>query len=94
MVVEQTLFNNNVFVKRVVLQHCDGRATPIAEPALLSSITSYLSTTYTGYTFKHAFSVSKNGVVKRYIVIINANNIKYAVEFDAAGNFIEAHTIR
>jgi hypothetical protein len=31
--------------------------------------------------------------VKGYVVFIDANNTKYAVEFDAAGNFLRAKTI-
>jgi hypothetical protein len=32
-------------------------------------------------------------MVKGFVVVIDANNTKYAVEFDAAGNFVKAKTI-
>ena len=65
------------------------------ELAQLPSIAAnYLAQTYPNYVFKKTFSVSLAGTVKGYIVFIDANNIKYAVEFDAAGNFVKAKTIQ
>ncbi len=90
------VFNkNNVLVKRVLMHHCGcfGKITPIAEADLPANATTYLTTTYTGYTLKQAFKVSVNGSIKRYVAFIDASNSKYVVEFDGSGNFIEAHLI-
>lgn len=90
------VFNrNNVLVKREKMQHCGcaGKIVPIAETDLPVTATSYLSVTYPGFTLKQAFKLVDNGIVKRYIAFIDANNSKYVVEFDATGNFKEAHLI-
>lgn len=44
-------------------------------------------------TESRAFSVSENGALKGYLVFIDANNTKYAVEFDASGQFLRSKTI-
>jgi hypothetical protein len=61
--------------------------------ALLSMAASYLTTAYPNYVFKKAFSISQSGTIKGYVVFIDANNTKYAVEFDASDNFIKAKTV-
>ena len=90
-----TVFSaQGTFISRVQLPapH-DARLNPIDKGALPSSILNYLSTTYPGYTFKQAFSATLSGTVKGYVVFINANNTRYAVEFDATGAFVKAITI-
>ncbi len=91
-----TLFSSTgTFIQRVQLpapQH--GHAIPVAQAALPSAATSYLSTTYPDYVFKAAFTIQYNGTVQGYVVFIDANATKYAVEFDASGNFVRAVTIR
>ena len=90
-----TIFNaQGTFISRVQLPapH-DARLNPIDKGSLPSAILNYLTTTYPGYTFKQAFSATLNGTVKGYVVFINANNTRYAVEFDATGAFVKAVTI-
>jgi len=91
------VFNkNNVLVKRELMHHCgcNGKIVAIAAADLPASSTNYLTTTYPGYTLKQAFKVVDNtGKAKRYVAFIDANNSKYAVEFDANGSFLEAHLI-
>jgi Putative beta-lactamase-inhibitor-like, PepSY-like len=91
-----TVFNSSgTFVKRVELQsHFNGNVSTVIQAALPSAIQSYLSTTYPAYVFNEAFSYSENGTLLGYVVVIDANGTKYAVEFDAAGNFVRAITIR
>ncbi|WP_172623033.1 PepSY-like domain-containing protein [Flavisolibacter ginsenosidimutans] len=81
------------FVKRIQLHDSTGSAQAIDLSALPSTAANYLSTTYPNYVFEKAFSVSQNGALKGYVVFIDANNTKYAVEFDATGNFLHAKTI-
>jgi hypothetical protein len=91
-----TVFTSNgTFVSRTQL-HNDGdrgNVSVIQQSALLPAIQTYLTTTYPNYVFDQAFSFSQNGSLLGYIVAIDANNTKYAVQFDASGKFIGAITI-
>jgi hypothetical protein len=90
-----TVFTSaGVFVSREQIQPHNGQIVAVAETALPASITAYLTTTYPGYVFDKAFSFSRNGVVQNYCVIIDANNTKYAILFEASGNFIKVKVIR
>jgi len=62
--------------------------------ALPATAQTYLSTTYPNYVFKQAFEVIQNGTRQGYAVFIDANGTKYALAFDASGNFIKAVTVR
>src|SRR5258705_2731702 len=84
-----TIFDvNGNFQKRVTLPAPPGNCVPIAESALPTNVLSYLTTTYPNYVFEKAFAAYLNNSLQGYVVIINANNTKYAVKFDASGNFI------
>ena len=82
------------FVSRVELPAPRGKATSIDQSALPANALSYLSATYPGYVFNKAFSITVNGTVLGYCVVIEANNTKYAVQFDAAGNFVKVKPVR
>ena len=84
---------NGVFVKRVELPKPPGVLTAVAQTALPSNIQTYLSATYPNYVFDKADSVTLNGVLKGYVVIIDANNTRYCVAFDANGSFIAVKAI-
>lgn len=81
------------FVKRDQLPTEHGTIQGIDLSALPSVAANYLSQTYPNYVFEKAFSFSENGTIKGYVVLIDANNTKYALEFDATGNFVRAKTI-
>ena len=81
------------FVKREQLHSRNGNAQAIELSALPSIAANYLATTYSNYVFEKAFSITQSGTIKGYVVFIDANNTKYAVEFDASGNFIKAKTV-
>lgn len=85
---------DGVFVKRETLPAKPGQIQGIELAALPSVAANYLSQTYPNYVFKKAFSVSQAGVVKGFVVFIDANNTRYAVEFDASGSFVKAKTIQ
>ncbi len=90
-----TIFNaSGSFVSRIELPAQKGKANSIDQSALPANALSYLSATYPNYVFNKAFSITENGVVQGYCVIIEANNTKYGVQFDAAGNFVKVKTIR
>ncbi|HEY5405986.1 MAG TPA: PepSY-like domain-containing protein [Ginsengibacter sp.] len=91
-----TVFNSTgTFVKRVQLKpHTNGNVINVSEDALPAVIQTYLGTTYPNFVFDQAFSFSENGTLLGYVVAIDANGNKYAVAFDASGNFIRAITIR
>ena len=92
--VYATVFTSDgTFVKRDQLPTEQGTIQSIDLAALPSIAANYLSLTYPNYVFEKAFSFSLNGPVKGYVVVIDANNTKYAVEFDGSGNFLRAKTI-
>lgn len=91
-----TVFTSNgTFVKRDQLQpDNNGNVSTVSQAALPSAVQTYLSTTYPNYVFNEAFSFSANGNLVGYVVGLDANGTKYAVAFDASGNFVKAVTIR
>ena len=89
-----TFTQNGTFVSRTELPSKQGAIQSIELAALPSTAASYLSQTYPNYVFEKAFSVSQNGTLQGFVVVIDANNTKYAVAFDAAGNFVKAKTLR
>lgn len=89
-----SVFNpNGGFEKRVALPavECELENMPLA--ALPGAIQSYLTTTYPNYVFNKADKLKVNGTVKGYLVVINANNTRYAIAFDAGGNFVAVKVI-
>lgn len=88
-----TLFTNTgVFVARVSLTALNTLVT-VADATLPSAAISYLTTTYPNYVLDKAFSVSISGTVKGYIALIDANNTRYCVAFDANGTIVAAKAI-
>ena len=82
-----------VFVKRIALDPHGLKFIPpqiqiIVQDSLPSADLTYLENTYPDYVFETALSVSVNNQVERYGVLLDANNTKYAVWFDTAGNVI------
>jgi len=84
----------NIFIKRIQLPAFPAKGRSIEASALLAVSTAYLTTTYPNYVFKKAFELKTNGVIKGYLVLIDANLTKYAIHFDANGQFVKAVTIR
>jgi len=70
------------------------KAKSVAASVLPSGVNSYLSATYPNYVFKKAFEMRANNILKGYLVLIDANLTKYALHFDANGQFVKAVTIR
>ena len=91
-----TLFTSTgVFVKRIALPLAELKVkfADVAQASLPSNVQSYLSTTFPNYVFDKADSVTLNGVLKGYVVLINSNNTRYCVAFDASGNFVALKAI-
>jgi hypothetical protein len=65
----------------------------IPQEALPGAIKTYLSATYPNYVFNKADKLKVNGTITGYLVIINANNTRYAVAFGADGKFLAAKVI-
>ena len=62
----------------------------VAFSALPSTISTYLDSTYSGYTFKKAFSISDSlKVVQAYIVVIKYNGHFVGLKFAADGTFVK-----
>jgi len=91
-----TFTATGTFVKRVQLTAPGVRPTEVsvAQTALPAATLTYLTTTYPNYVFKLAESVTVNGVLQGYEVLINANNTRYALMFDATGKFVSVKTCR
>jgi hypothetical protein len=85
---------NGSFLQRKQVIERSVRFTEITEAAVPAAITNYLTTTYPNYVFKKAFRhLSISGVTTGYVVLIDANSTKYAVEFGASGNFLKVKII-
>ncbi|OLY93829.1 hypothetical protein SAMN05444008_111137 [Cnuella takakiae] len=82
-----------VYVNRITLNREKGQVTSVDAAALPALITSYLSATYPGYVFNKAFSIRVNGILKSYVVVIDANNTRYGLSFDSGGSFVALKTI-
>lgn len=84
-----TLFNkNNGFEKRIVLPAKDCELVNIAQSALPADVLNFLSSSFPNYVFNKADVLKSNGTVLGYLVLINANNTRYAIAFDATGKFL------
>ena len=89
-----TIFESNgTFISRDQLPTKPGRINSIAQNDLPDNILNYLTSTYPGYVFDKSFSIIRNGVLQGYFVVIDANNTKYGIEFDSAGNFLKVKSI-
>lgn len=89
------VFNSaSIFIKRIQLPAFPAKGKSIEVSAVPASSLSYLSSTYPNYVFKKAFEIKANGVLKGYLVLIDSNLTKYAIHFDANGQFVAAITIR
>lgn len=61
----------------------------VAFSVLPAAISTYLSTNYSGYTFKKAYSVIDSAkTVTNYIVVIKYNSALIGLKFTAAGTFV------
>lgn len=90
-----TVFNaDGTFNNRIQLPAHPGKGNSIDESALPANISSYLSATYPGYVFDKAFSITVNGAVQGYCVVIESNSTRYGLQFDANGNFVRSKTIK
>jgi hypothetical protein len=94
-----TLFSaSGVFVKRVSLapqglSFDQPVIKNIAQDSLPAADLTYLANTYPNYVFETALSVTVGNQLQGYNVIIDANNSKYAIWFDASGNVIATVTV-
>lgn len=84
----------NIFIKRTELPASSAKGRSIEASSLPAVSTTYLTTTYPNYVFKKAFELKTNNAIKGYLVLIDANLTKYAIHFDANGQFVKAVTIR
>jgi hypothetical protein len=84
---------NSNFINRIQLPPRPGMPQPIDISAVPATVVNYLSQSYPGYVLDKAFALAHNGNINGYLIIIDANNLKYAVLFDGSGNFLQAKVI-
>jgi hypothetical protein len=88
------LFNaSGDFVKRVSLTPVGFSINaPVLQNVVQDSLPaaglSFLTTTFPDYVFESAVSVSVNGQLQGFAVVIDANNTKYSVWLDASGKLV------
>lgn len=85
---------SNAFIERKQLAERKGNCMEVGGSMVPSLAADHLLQTYPNYVFKKAIAITENGAVQGFVVVLDANNTQYAVEFDTAGNFISANTIR
>ncbi len=89
-----TVFGSGgTFEKRTALPAPGGELVSIEQNNLPATVTAYLNATYPSWVFNKAFRVVKSNTLQGFVVIIDANNTRYAVRFDASGNFVAVRTI-
>ena len=86
--------SDNTFIKRIELPAGHGKGRSIEATALPVNTSTYLNTTYPNYVFKKAFEMKEDNILKGYLVLIDANLTKYAIQFNASGQFVKAISIR
>jgi Putative beta-lactamase-inhibitor-like, PepSY-like len=92
--VYATVFDaTGTFVSRTILEPRHDDFMVIAPSGLPATILSYLTAAYPGYVIKQSFAYAENGRLAGYVIGIDANNTRYALQFDVSGNFIRAVTI-
>lgn len=90
-----TVFTSSgTFVSRNALPVREGHTKAVATDSLPVTVTDYLTTTYPGYVLDKAYSLIKGDSIQGYIVIIDANNTKYALLFNADGGFVKVKVIQ
>jgi hypothetical protein len=89
-----TVFNSEgLIVKRVALSIPGAIVQSLSQNSLPAAALSYLNNSYPNFVFEEGFSLTLNNIVQGYEVILDANNTKYVVLFDASGNFETAGVI-
>jgi hypothetical protein len=86
--------SGGTFIKRVQIYPHAERHVSVAQTVLPVSVTTYLTTTYPGYVFDKAFARYINNLLQGYYVLINSNNTRIIVLFDASGHFTKSCVIR
>jgi hypothetical protein len=86
------------FVKRMPLTPDRDMIIPpviqsIVQDSLPSPDLNFLTTTYPNYVFESSLTIITNRQIQGYAVLIDADNTKYVVWFDAAGNVVATQTI-
>lgn len=94
----KSLYATDITATGTVVTHVTVPGPPATHTAILqanlpTAISTYLTTTYPGYVFDKAFSVSSKTAVIGYAVFITSNNTKYVVVFDSTGTFVKAVAI-
>lgn len=82
------------FIKRVYLPIVQGKISLLSESKLPAKASTFLTTTFPGFSFNKVFEISAFGGIKGYLSLIDANMTKYAVLFNANGEAIASFTVR
>ncbi len=80
-------------LKRISLSPPVAAEQQVTQDSLPINAISFLSTSFPNYVFESAVSLTLNNVLQGYVVVIDADNTRYAVRFDATGKLISIKTI-
>ncbi|MEO6521583.1 MAG: PepSY-like domain-containing protein [Mucilaginibacter sp.] len=89
-----TVSATGTLLSRIQISPRPDSRTAVTESALLSAITTYLTTTFPGYVFDKAFVEKAGTTVIGYDVFITVNGTRHALLFDATGKFFKSICIR
>lgn len=81
------------FLKRISLSPPVTAEQQVTQDSLPSNAISFLSTSFPNYVIESAVSLTLNNTLQGYVVVIDADNSKYAVWFDASGKLVAIKTI-
>jgi hypothetical protein len=96
---DKGLFVTNVsaagtLINRIQVYPHPNKHVAVTQSALLPAISIYLTSKYPGYVFDKAFAEEAGTTVLGYDVFIDVNGTRYALEFDASGNYVSSKVIR
>lgn len=85
--------SEGTFIIRYELTSGRGNCEEIGESELPAAVATYLEASYPNFVFKKAFIRNTDDNLKGYLVFIDANNTKYAMEFDSTGSLVKVKTV-
>ncbi|MBC7916065.1 MAG: PepSY-like domain-containing protein [Pyrinomonadaceae bacterium] len=87
LVAEASTSSDAVFIVNTTPPGCEKDS--VATSDLRTSIITYLTANYSGFTHVKAFKIKKSGTIEGYIVVIKFNDKPVGLLFNANGDFVK-----